>query len=176
MPIQGEIPLNCFTYIVSFYSRVFQTMDKKRHSFVMVDGCVFFFSERVLETQAFSAETSELSRLPCNNANGQIGTGASTKALLLGKPRKHEKRQMKEHVIAMRHTELEEVKDNSEAMDSKDQGSTVSHYISIWNNEGRSSSQNLQKNWCHQVRIVLSVDALVCIVLFLVWLGSSAFI
>ncbi|KAL2520320.1 SNARE-like superfamily protein [Forsythia ovata] len=127
------------------------------------------------------AETSELSPSPCNNANGQIETGASTKAPLLGKPSKQDKKQMKEHVIAMRHIELEEhrrstdrVKVDSGAIDSNDQGSTVSP-VSLHKDIGsmrrRSSSQNLQKKWCHQVRIVLAIDALVCLVLFVVWLG-----
>ncbi|KAL2456570.1 SNARE-like superfamily protein [Forsythia ovata] len=38
------------------------------------------------------AETSELSHSPCNNANGQLETGAPTKAPLLGNPSKQDKR------------------------------------------------------------------------------------
>ncbi|XP_022861508.1 phytolongin Phyl1.1-like isoform X1 [Olea europaea var. sylvestris] len=126
-------------------------------------------------------ETKELSPSPCNNANGQIETSTSTKAPLLGKPSKQERKQMKEHIIAMRHIELEEhrrstdrVKVDPGAMDFNDQGSTVAP-VSLQKDIGsmrrRSSSQNLQKKWCRLVRIVLAIDALVCLVLLAIWLG-----
>lgn len=126
------------------------------------------------------AETSKLSPSPCNNASGQIETSASTKAPLLVKPSKQERKQMKEHIIAMKHIELEEhrrstdrVKVDSGAIDSNDHGSTVSPVSlnkEIGSMRRRSSSQNVQKKWCRQVRIVLAIDALVCLVLFAIWL------
>ncbi|CAA2987123.1 phytolongin [Olea europaea subsp. europaea] len=129
----------------------------------------------------WQAETSELSPSPSNNANGPIETRASsTKAPLLGKLSKQEKKQMKEHVIVMKHIELEEhrkstdrVMVDSGAIDSNDQGPSVSP-VSLHKDIGsmrRSSSQNFQKKWCRHVRIVLAIDALVCLLLFLVWLG-----
>ncbi|CAI9754257.1 unnamed protein product [Fraxinus pennsylvanica] len=127
------------------------------------------------------AQTTELAPSPSNIANGQIETRASTKAPLLGKLSKQDKKQMNEHVIAMRHIELEEhristdrVKVDSGPIDSNDQGSTVSpvsRHKDIGSMRRRSSFQNLQKKWCRHVRIVLAIDALVCLVLFVVWLG-----
>ncbi|KAK2968927.1 hypothetical protein RJ640_013458 [Escallonia rubra] len=121
---------------------------------------------------------------PCDEANGQIEAGVSTKAPLLGKPSKssrHEKKKMKDHVIAVRDIELEEhrksadrgVRVDSGNLDSNNQGAPVSS-ISLQRDLGsmriRSSAQNLRKKCCRQVRIVLAIDAAVCLVLLVIWL------
>lgn len=117
---------------------------------------------------------------PCNNATGEIEGGASTNALLLGKPSRQEKKKMKDHVIAMRDAELEEhrksteqVKVDSGDLDMNDQGTTVSPIMSqkeLCLVRSITSSQNFQKKWCRHVRVVLAIDALVCLVLFVIWL------
>ncbi|KAL0359953.1 UNVERIFIED_CONTAM: Phytolongin Phyl1.1 [Sesamum radiatum] len=124
----------------------------------------------------------ELALSPCNNANGHIETGSSTKAPLLGKPSKQEKKKMKDHVIAVtvRDTEMEEqrrstdrgVKIDSGLLNSSSQGTSSAspmrkEFGSTWI---KSGSQNLQRKWCRQVRIVLAIDAAVCLVLFIIWL------
>ncbi|KAA8544563.1 hypothetical protein F0562_022578 [Nyssa sinensis] len=123
-----------------------------------------------------------LSLSACNDANGQIEIVASTKAPLLGKSSKQEKKKLKDHVIAMRDIELEEhrkstdrgVRIDSETLDSNNQGVVVPS-ISLQKDMGlmrtRSGTQNIRKKWCRQIRIVLAIDAAICVVLFVIWLA-----
>lgn len=114
-------------------------------------------------------------------ANGQTEVATSTKAPLLGKSNKQEKKKAKDHVIAMRDIELEErrrsadrgVNLDSSTLDSNNHGGAGSS-IALQRDSGsmriRSGSQSIRKKWCRQVRIVLAIDAAVCVVLFVVWL------
>ncbi|XWS63104.1 hypothetical protein CRYUN_Cryun06bG0067800 [Craigia yunnanensis] len=116
-----------------------------------------------------------------SNANAQLETPSSTKAPLLGKSSKHEKKKLKDHVIAVRDIELEEhrkstdrrVKIDSTALDSNNQNGGSSS-ISLWRDLGsmriRSGSQNIRKKCWRQVRIILAIDAAVCLLLFVIWL------
>lgn len=116
-----------------------------------------------------------------NNANGQTEVATSTKAPLLGKPGKQEKKKAKDHVIAMRDVELEEhrkstdrVKFDSAALESNSQngaGSSISLQKDLGSMRIRSSPQCIQKKWWRQVRIVLLIDAAVCLILFVIWLS-----
>nr|XP_011458250.1 PREDICTED: probable VAMP-like protein At1g33475 isoform X2 [Fragaria vesca subsp. vesca] len=113
-------------------------------------------------------------------ANGQIEVASSTKAPLLGKSNKQEKKKAKDHVIAIRDIELEEhrrsadrgVNLDSSSLDSNNHGAGSS--IALQKDSGsmrnRSGSQSIRKKWCRQVRIVLAIDAAVCVVLFVIWL------
>lgn len=123
----------------------------------------------------------DLSPSPCNSGNGQIEGGASTKAPLLGKSSKQDKRKTKDHIVDLRGIELEEhrkstekgVRVDSGSLDPENQGPSASS-ISLQKDFGsmrfRSTSSN-RKKWCRQVRIILAVDAVVCVVLFGIWLG-----
>lgn len=114
-------------------------------------------------------------------ANGQTEVATSTKAPLLGKSNKQEKKKAKDHVIAMRDIELEEhrrsadrgVNLDSSTLDSNNHGGAGSS-IALQKDSGsmriRSGSQSIRKKWCRQVRIVLAIDAAVCVVLFVIWL------
>lgn len=114
-------------------------------------------------------------------ANGQTEVATSTKAPLLGKSNKQEKKKAKDHVIAMRDIELEErrrsadrgVNLDSSTLDSNNHGGAGSS-IALQRDSGsmriRSGSQSIRKKWCRQVRIVLAIDAAVCVVLFVIWL------
>lgn len=114
-------------------------------------------------------------------ANGQTEVATSTKAPLLGKSNKQEKKKANDHVIAMRDIELEErrrsadrgVNLDSSTLDSNNHGGAGSS-IALQRDSGsmriRSGSQSIRKKWCRQVRIVLAIDAAVCVVLFVVWL------
>lgn len=117
-----------------------------------------------------------------SDANGQMEAASSTKAPLLGKFSKQEKKKkMKDPVIAMRDIELEEhrkstdrgIKIDSGNSDSNSQGG-VGSSISLQKDLGsiriRSGSQSIRKKWCHHVRIVLAIDAAVCLILFVIWL------
>ncbi|KAJ4713896.1 Phytolongin Phyl1.1 [Melia azedarach] len=116
-----------------------------------------------------------------NNANGQIEVASSTKAPLLGKSSKQEKKKAKDHVISVRDVELEEhhkstdkVKIDSTTLDSNSQngaGSSISLQKDLGSMRIRSSSQSIRKKWWRQVRIVLVIDAVVCLILFVIWLS-----
>ncbi|PON34889.1 Longin domain containing protein [Parasponia andersonii] len=120
---------------------------------------------------------------PTSSANGQTEVCSSTKAPLLGKSSKQEKKKGKDHVIAIREVELEEhrkstdrgvnVDSISATLDSSDQGEAGSS-IPLQKELGpmriRSSTQSIRKKWWRQVRIVLAVDAAVCLLLFVIWL------
>lgn len=122
----------------------------------------------------------ELSPSPCNNENGQTEGGTSTKAPLLGKSSKQEKKKMKEHVTNIRDIELEEHRKSTErcarvdlgALDANNQGTSVP--VSLQKDFGsmrfRSTSSNIRKKWCRHVKIILLIDVVVCLVLFGIWL------
>ncbi|XP_009366877.1 phytolongin Phyl1.1 [Pyrus x bretschneideri] len=116
-----------------------------------------------------------------SSANGQIEVANSTKAPLLGKSSKQDKKKAKEHVIAMRDIELEEHRkstDRGVSIDSANlgcnnqdgAGSSIALQKDLGSMRIRSGSQSIRKKWCRQVRIVLAVDAAVCVILFVIWL------
>ncbi|KAL3845728.1 hypothetical protein ACJIZ3_003131 [Penstemon smallii] len=126
-----------------------------------------------LQEQLLPVVNHSITPSPSNNANGHI---EGTKAPLLGKPGKQEKKKVKDHhVIGVRDIEMEEHRR------STDRGLTIESRGLDSNNQGTSSasplrtrvkpsSQVLQKKWCRQVRIILAIDAVICIVLFVIWL------
>ncbi|XP_044476060.1 phytolongin Phyl1.1 [Mangifera indica] len=116
-----------------------------------------------------------------SNDNGQIEVVSSTKAPLLGKSSKQEKKKAKDHIIAVRDVELEEhrkstdrVKVDLRTLDSNSQtgaGTSISSQKDMGSMRMRSNYQNMRKKWWRQVRIVLAIDAAVCLVLFVIWLS-----
>lgn len=134
--------------------------------------------------EASSQHCAEFSPSLNYDANGQVEVAASTKVpLLTSKSNKQEKKKKKtkDHVIAMRDIELEEhhnatdrvVKVDKETLDS-DCRSGVTSTVSLQKDfalmRTRSGNKSFRKKWCRQVRIVLAVDAAICLVLFLTWL------
>ncbi|KAL5778529.1 hypothetical protein ACOSQ2_009266 [Xanthoceras sorbifolium] len=116
-----------------------------------------------------------------SNVDGQIEAASCTKAPLLGKCSKQEKKKAKDHVIAVRDVELEEhrrstdrgIRVDSATLDANNQsgaGSSASLQKDSGSMRIRSSSQSFRKKWWRQVRIVLAIDAAVCLILFVVWL------
>ncbi|WJX30529.1 hypothetical protein P8452_19056 [Trifolium repens] len=115
-----------------------------------------------------------------SNLNGQIESAVSTKAPLLGKSTKPEKKKVKDHVIAMRDVDLEEhrksmdrgARADSGNLDGISQGGAGAP--ALQKDSGsmrmRSGTQNVRKKWWRQVRIVLAIDAAICIILFVIWL------
>ncbi|KAL5537412.1 hypothetical protein UlMin_043045 [Ulmus minor] len=114
-----------------------------------------------------------------NSANGQVEVSSSTKAPLLGKSSKQEKK-AKEHVIGIRDVELEEHRKSTErgintdsSLDSSAQAGSASS-VPLQKESGsmriRSGTQTIRKKWWRQVRIVLAIDAAVCLLLFVIWL------
>lgn len=125
---------------------------------------------------------AEFSSPSPTNVDCEMEGVSFTKAPLLGKPNKQEKKKMKQHVIGMRDIELEEQRKSTErgarvdlgGSDPNNQSSSVSP-ISLQKDFGssrfRSSSSHLRKKWCRQVRIILAIDVVVCLVLFGIWLA-----
>ncbi|XP_047323006.1 phytolongin Phyl1.1-like [Impatiens glandulifera] len=105
----------------------------------------------------------------CKDVKAQTNDGAvSTKVPLLGKS---DKRKMKEHVIAVRDAELEEI--HRKSTDRNSDGSSQSVAVSSMQLQKDSvlmSRQVARNKWCKQVRIVLAVDVGICFVMLIVWL------
>lgn len=131
--------------------------------------------------ESSASDTLRLSPSPVN-ANGQIEVVNSTKAPLLGKSNKQDKRKSKDHVISIRDIELEEhrkstdrgAKLDSAALDSTNQagaGSSISLQKDLGSMRIRTSSQSIRKKWWRQVRIVLAIDVAICVILFVIWLS-----
>ncbi|XP_019155517.1 PREDICTED: phytolongin Phyl1.1-like [Ipomoea nil] len=116
------------------------------------------------------------------DANGQIEGGSSTRAPLLSKSGKYyDKKKKKEHAIAMRDIEMEEHRKSTEKVRGVDSGardcnsygasgSPASLTKEFGSGRTRASNPNFQKKWCCLVRIVLAVDAAVCLLLLVIWL------
>ncbi|XP_021775298.1 phytolongin Phyl1.1-like [Chenopodium quinoa] len=117
---------------------------------------------------------------PCVSYYGEVvEVATSTKAPLLGnsKTLKQDKKVKDHHMIAMRGIELEENRRSTDRghrgdSDSNPAGATVSP-LSLhkdMSSSMRLRSQTTRRKWCRLVRLVLIVDAAVCILLFLAWL------
>ncbi|KAG8660854.1 phytolongin Phyl1.1 [Manihot esculenta] len=138
-------------------------------------------SESDWNAETSSSDNVGLSPSP-SDTNGKIEVVTSTKAPLLGKSSKQDKKKSKDHVIVMRDIELEEhrksadrgVKVDSTSLDSNKQGGVASP-ISLQKDFGsmrmRSSSQGIRKKWWCQIRTVLAIDAAVCLILFIIWVS-----
>ncbi|XP_058097557.1 phytolongin Phyl1.1-like [Magnolia sinica] len=120
----------------------------------------------------------QLSPSQFNNQMGNSEAAASTKAPLLGKPSKHEKKKMKDRLAETRDVISEDHRK------STDRGIKID--VAPESNQGSVSSISLQKSssstrirgqqqarrmWWRHVRMVLAIDAVVCLVLFGIWLG-----
>ncbi|KAI4320124.1 hypothetical protein MLD38_033635 [Melastoma candidum] len=127
-----------------------------------------------------SADDAGLSPSP-SNADGQNELVSSTIAPLLGKSSFHEKKKAKDHILMMRDIELEEHRNSSDRGGRSDpapsgaaslgrSGSAVLIQKDYGSMRNRSAPQNVRKKWWRLVRIVLAIDASVCVVLFLIWL------
>ncbi|KAL8250740.1 hypothetical protein R6Q59_034433 [Mikania micrantha] len=139
--------------------------------------------EHVTENSIPSPYNDGLSPSPTGyDSNGLLDVGVSTKAPLLGKSSKQEKRKMRDHVISVRENGvMEEHRKSADKqgtkVDSSSQGPTdqVGSLTGVSltkeaSSMTRSSSQTVRNKWCRQVRIVLAIDVAVCLVLFIVWL------
>ncbi|KAK9757524.1 hypothetical protein RND81_01G168300 [Saponaria officinalis] len=130
-------------------------------------------------SQSSSGNGLNPSSSPSGGCYGEVvESGTSTKAPLLGiKTGKQEKRS-KEHVIGMRGIELEEQRKSSDRGSRVDSGSgdagaagtPVPLQREMSASRRRLSSQSVRRKWCRLVRLVLAIDAVVCIILLVIWL------
>ncbi|KAJ6757781.1 PHYTOLONGIN PHYL1.2 [Salix koriyanagi] len=198
----------CLERPPSYHKWYFETTAKKTFGFFIEDGFVYFtivdeglgnpgvlqFLEHVRDefkksmSPAMVGLVRVLHLTPYASLhhllmlNGQIEVVNSTKAPLLGKSNKQDKRKSKDHVISIRDIELEEhrkstdrgAKLDSAALDSTNQagaGSSISLQKDLGSMRIRTSSQSIRKKWWRQVRIVLAIDVAICVILFVIWLS-----
>lgn len=138
--------------------------------------------EHVTETTSTPSPYNDgLSPSPTSNDNnGALDNGISTKAPLLGKPSKQDKRKMRDHVITVRENGV--VEDHRKSadkggtkadLDSGNQGGSatgISLTKEVSSMSRSSATQTIRSKWCRQVRIVLAIDVAVCLILFVVWI------
>ncbi|XP_043696779.1 phytolongin Phyl1.1-like [Telopea speciosissima] len=114
--------------------------------------------------------------------SGQTEVATSTKAPLLGKFSKQEKKKMKDRVIEVRDNGSEEhrkstdreVRDDVSTIESDNHGVVVSSFSVQKGSSSMSITadpQHARDRWRRQVRIVIALDVLVCLILFALWLG-----
>lgn len=111
-----------------------------------------------------------------NNANGrQNEASVSTKMPLLGRPGKHEKRKMKDHhhMIELEDRGIKIDNDSGSTDSSSGQSGPISS-SALQKESGLrrslSGGQNARRKWCRQVRIILAIDAFLCLIMLAVWL------
>ncbi|WCJ34988.1 SNARE-like superfamily protein [Euphorbia peplus] len=134
--------------------------------------------EHVSQTSnSWNAETSSSDNVGLSLSPSPSDANGLSLSPLLGKGNK----KLKDHVIAFRDIELEEHRKSADrgvkidlSLDSSSQGAVASP-ISLQKDLGsmriRSSAQSIRKKWWRQVRIVLAVDAAVCLILFIIWVS-----
>ncbi|CAM8982067.1 unnamed protein product [Rhodiola kirilowii] len=109
--------------------------------------------------------------------NGQMEAAYPTNAPLLGKP--SEKKKSRDHVTR-RDIELEDRKKSTDkcvkvdltAYDADSRGihGSSSPLPKDFRTLKRSGSHIIRANWCRQVRIILAIDAAICVMLLAIWL------
>lgn len=136
--------------------------------------------ENVTRAEAADGMTERSLHDPkCSHFNNQMGnsdTATSTKAPLLGKPNKYEKKKMKDRSVETRDTALEDHSTDMGIMIDKGSESNQGGMSSISLQKSSSSTrvrgqQLARRKWWRHVRIILAVDAVICLVLFGIWLG-----
>lgn len=91
--------------------------------------------------------------------NGGAEAGTSTKAPLLARPNKQDRKNKNK----------KKMKDDGGADVVRDI-ETPEHRRSDAQGTFKSSSQNYKEKWCRQVKIILAIDAAVCLLLLVIWL------
>ncbi|XP_010461181.1 PREDICTED: phytolongin Phyl1.2-like [Camelina sativa] len=93
----------------------------------------------------------------------------STKAPLLGRSNKQEKKKGRDHVNSQRGIEIEEHRksnDRGNVTERSDSSSAATTYV-----PRRGRSESIERKWRRQVQIVLAIDAAICLTLLGVWLA-----
>ncbi|XP_076953643.1 phytolongin Phyl1.1-like [Bidens hawaiensis] len=128
---------------------------------------------RLIKSLEHVNETTVPSPYNDSVSNDQLDVGTSTKAPLLGKSSKQDKRKMRDHVVNVveehrKSTDKQGIKVDSASLNLDNRGgvSLTKEVSSV----SRSRAQIVRNKWCRQVRIVLAIDAAVCLVLFVVWI------
>ncbi|KAI3996649.1 hypothetical protein MKX01_009481 [Papaver californicum] len=118
---------------------------------------------------------------PEGNLNNQAEGATSTKMPLLGKPNKHDRKKMKDRIVEVaggsdehRRSTDRGVKIDVGSIEANSQGlamSTMAVQKGSSSARIKTSREHARRVWWRQVRIIIAVDILVCLVLFGIWLG-----
>ncbi|KAL1222179.1 Phytolongin Phyl1.2 [Cardamine amara subsp. amara] len=101
----------------------------------------------------------------------QSDAANSTKAPLLGRSNKQEKKKGRDHVNSLRGIELEEHRKSNDRGNVTECSSDSSVATTYVQRRGRSGgSQCIERKWRRQLKIVLAIDAAICLTLLGVWL------
>ncbi|KAG7552611.1 Longin domain [Arabidopsis thaliana x Arabidopsis arenosa] len=124
-----------------------------------------------LERVAAESTNNELK----SNLGEQSEVSNSTKAPLLGRSSKQEKKKGKDHVISLRGIEVEEHRKSNDRENRTDAlagaGAGTSLEKECVSSRGRSVTQSFEWKWRRLVQIVLAIDAAICLTLFGIWLA-----
>ncbi|CAN6808775.1 hypothetical protein F2Q70_00009173 [Brassica cretica] len=125
-----------------------------------------------LERVAAETANNELKTRNSNLAEQSEGV-SSTKAPLLGRSSKQEKKRGKDHVVSVRGAELDEHRNSNDRADRCEASSAAetSSQKECVPRRGRSGSHSFEWKWRRLVQIVLAIDAAICLTLFCVWLA-----
>ncbi|EOA36190.1 hypothetical protein CARUB_v10010089mg [Capsella rubella] len=145
----------------------------KKNSRGSFSGSISFSNvqDQVVRRLIASLET-DLTCLPISSPSidGAEQSDASTKAPLLGRSNKQEKKKGRDHVNSLRGIEIDEHRksnDRGHVTECSNSSSAATTYV-----RGRSGgSQSIERKWRRQVMIVLAIDAAICLTLLGVWLA-----
>ncbi|KAF8105922.1 hypothetical protein N665_0151s0015 [Sinapis alba] len=138
------------------------------------DQLVPVVSKLIASLERVAAETAN-NELKTSNSNlaEQSEAVSSTKAPLLGKSSKQEKKRGKDHVVSLRGIELDEHRNSNDRAERCEASSAAETSLQkeCVPRRGRSGSQSFEWKWRRLVQIVLAIDAAICLTLFGIWLA-----
>ncbi|CAH8303120.1 unnamed protein product [Eruca vesicaria subsp. sativa] len=135
------------------------------------DQLVPAVSKLIASLERVAAAEAANNELKTSNSN-LAEQSEATKAPLLGKSSKQEKKRGKDHVVSLRGIELDEHRnsnDRAEASSAAETSLQKEHVAP--RRRGRSGSQSFEWKWRRLVQIVLAIDAAICLTLFAIWLA-----
>lgn len=172
----------CLEWTPPFHKWYFERKGRRTFGFLMDDGNVYFtivdeavrcssllqFLEQLRNEFRNAAKDHKGLSLLASSVNDQNEPSCSTKAHSLGK---HEKKKLKEQAIGVGDAELEEQSESTGRGNQNEAGSSVVLHKDSGSTRTRYSSELYSRKWWRQVRIVLAINATVCLVLFFIWLS-----
>ncbi|XP_010421938.1 PREDICTED: phytolongin Phyl1.1-like [Camelina sativa] len=149
----------------SSFTAMIGSIDDVEHQLVPVVTRLIASLERVAESA-----NNDLKTQNSNLGEQSEGSSNSTKAPLLGRLGKQEKKKGKDHLISVRGIELEEHRKSSDR-ENRTEASAGAGTECVSSSRGRSVSQSFEWKWRRLVQVVLAIDAAICLTLFGIWLA-----
>ncbi|KAJ0233186.1 Phytolongin [Hirschfeldia incana] len=136
------------------------------------DHLVPVVSKLIASLERVAAAETANNDLKTSNSNLAEQSESSTKAPLLGKSNKQEKKRGgKDHVVSVRGVELDQHRSSNERAEASSVAETSLQKECVPRRGGRSGSQSFEWKWRRLVQIVLAIDAAICLTLFCIWLA-----